>query len=111
MIEHVADPAEFCNSLAALMVSAGATVISTINRSMRAYATAIVGAEYILNWLPKGTHDWSKIFTPEDLVLILKQTCINVEEMAGFAYNPLTGLWSLSDDVSVNFIAYGTKNN
>lgn len=111
VIEHVADPTEFCKSLAALTVSGGATVISTINRSMRAYATAIVGAEYILRWLPRGTHEWSSFLTPEELVLILQRASINVEEMAGFAYNPLTGRWSLTDDVGVNFIAYGTKNN
>ncbi|KAK2647357.1 hypothetical protein Ddye_014846 [Dipteronia dyeriana] len=83
VIEHVADPAEFCKSLAALTIEGGANVISTINRSMRAYATAIVAAEYILRW---------------------------VKEMTGFVYNPLTGRWSLSDDVGVNFIAFGTKN-
>ncbi|XP_024023424.1 ubiquinone biosynthesis O-methyltransferase, mitochondrial [Morus notabilis] len=109
VIEHVADPAEFCKSLAALTVANGATVISTINRSMRAYATAIVAAEYILHWLPKGTHQWSSFLTSDELVLILQRASISVKEMAGFAYNPLTGRWSLSDDISVNFIAYGTK--
>ncbi|XP_011037369.1 PREDICTED: hexaprenyldihydroxybenzoate methyltransferase, mitochondrial [Populus euphratica] len=110
VIEHVAAPAEFCKSLAALAYPGGATVISTINRSMRAYATAIVAAEYLLNWLPKGTHQWSSFLTPEELVLILQRASINVKEMAGFAYSPLTGRWSLSDDISVNFIAYGTKD-
>ncbi|GMN54867.1 hypothetical protein TIFTF001_023992 [Ficus carica] len=109
VIEHVADPAEFCKSLAALTVPDGATVVSTINRSMRAYATAIVAAEYILHWLPKGTHQWSSFLTPEELVLILQRASVSVKEMAGFTYNPLTGRWSLSDDISVNFIAYGTK--
>ncbi|CAL2248671.1 unnamed protein product [Prunus armeniaca] len=109
VIEHVADPAEFCKSLAALTVPGGATVISTINRSMRAYATAIVAAEYLLHWLPKGTHQWSSFLTPEELALILERTSISVQEMAGFVYNPLTGRWSLSDDVNVNFIAYATK--
>ncbi|XP_027063677.1 ubiquinone biosynthesis O-methyltransferase, mitochondrial-like isoform X1 [Coffea arabica] len=110
VIEHVAEPAEFCKSLSALTVSGGANVISTINRSMRAYATAIVVAEYLLHWLPKGTHEWSSFLTPEELVLILQRASISVQEMAGFVYNPLTGKWSLSDDISVNFIAYGTKN-
>ncbi|KAK3184704.1 hypothetical protein Dsin_031990 [Dipteronia sinensis] len=110
VIEHVADPAEFCKSLAALTVEGGANVISTINRSMRAYATAIVAAEYILRWLPKGTHEWSSFLTPEELVLILQRSSIDVKEMAGFVYNPLTGRWSLSDDIGVNFIAFGTKN-
>ncbi|KAK1416400.1 hypothetical protein QVD17_32191 [Tagetes erecta] len=109
VIEHVADPAEFCKSLSALTVSNGATVISTINRSMRAYATAIVAAEYILHWLPKGTHEWSSFLTPEELVLTLQRASISVEEMAGFAFDPLTGQWSLTDDIGVNFIAFGTK--
>lgn len=111
VIEHVSDPAEFCKSLAALTVSNGATLISTINRSMRSYAAAIVAAEYILHWLPKGTHQWSSFLTPEELVLILQRASINVQEMAGFVYDPLRGLWSLSDDISVNFIAFGTKNS
>ncbi|KAG0495874.1 hypothetical protein HPP92_000565 [Vanilla planifolia] len=109
VIEHVADPLDFCQSLSALVAPGGATVISTVNRSMRAYATAIVVAEYLLNWLPRGTHQWSKFLTPEELVLVLQRASISVEEMAGFVYNPLTGVWSLSDDTSVNFIVFGTK--
>uniref|UniRef100_A0A7N2MBX5 Uncharacterized protein n=1 Tax=Quercus lobata TaxID=97700 RepID=A0A7N2MBX5_QUELO len=76
---------------------------------MRSYATAIVAAEYLLLWLPKGTHEWSSFLTPEELVLILQHANLTVREMAGFVYNPLTGRWSLSDDISVNFIAFGTK--
>ncbi|XP_050242558.1 ubiquinone biosynthesis O-methyltransferase, mitochondrial-like isoform X3 [Quercus robur] len=60
--------------------------------------------------LPEGTHEWSSFLTPEELVLILQRANITVREMAGFVYNPLTGRWSLSDDISVNFIAFGTKN-
>ncbi|KAG4215378.1 hypothetical protein ERO13_A01G174700v2 [Gossypium hirsutum] len=109
VIEHVADAAEFCKSLSALTAHEGATVVSTINRSMRSYATAIVAAEYLLQWLPKGTHQWSSFLTPEELTKILKCAGVDVKEMAGFVYNPLTGSWSLLDDISVNFIAYGTK--
>lgn len=111
VIEHVANPADFCKSLGSLTASNGATVISTINRSMRAYAATIIAAEYILQWLPKGTHEWSKFLTPEELVLIMNRASISVQEMAGFVYNPLTGRWALSDDIGVNFIAFGTKNN
>ncbi|KAJ7960704.1 Ubiquinone biosynthesis O-methyltransferase, mitochondrial [Quillaja saponaria] len=111
IIEHVADPAEFCKSLASLTVPDGATVLSTINRSMRSYASAIVAAEYLLHWLPKGTHQWSSFLTPEELVLILQRANITVKEMAGFVYDPLAGRWSVSDDISVNFIALGTKDN
>ncbi|XP_066369373.1 ubiquinone biosynthesis O-methyltransferase, mitochondrial-like [Miscanthus floridulus] len=111
VIEHVANPLEFCESLSALTVPNGATVVSTINRSMRAYATAIVAAEYILRWLPRGTHEWSKLVTPEELVLMLQKASVSVEEMAGFVYNPLSGEWSLSDDISVNYIAFGVKKS
>lgn len=111
VIEHVANPLEFCKSLSALTVPNGATVISTINRSMRAYAAAIIGAEYILRWLPIGTHEWSKLVTPEELVLALQRASISVEEMAGFVYNPLTREWSVSDDIGINYIAYGIKKS
>ncbi|TKV90228.1 hypothetical protein SEVIR_9G015200v4 [Setaria viridis] len=111
VIEHVANPLEFCESLSALTVPNGATVVSTINRSMRAYATAIVAAEYILRWLPRGTHEWSKLVTPEELSLMLQKASISVEEMAGFVYNPLSGEWSLSEDTGVNYIAFGIKKN
>ncbi|CAN8285381.1 unnamed protein product [Cochlearia groenlandica] len=109
VIEHVANPEEFCKSLSALTIPNGATLLSTINRSIRAYASAIVAAEYILQWLPKGTHQWSSFLTPEELTMILQRASIDVKEMAGFVYNPITGRWLLSDDISVNFIAYGTK--
>ncbi|CAA3003823.1 ubiquinone biosynthesis O-methyltransferase, mitochondrial [Olea europaea subsp. europaea] len=78
---------------------------------MRAYATAIIMAKYVLHWLPRGTHEWSSFLTPEELVLILQRALISVKEMAGFVYNPLTGRWSVSDNISVNFIAFGTKNS
>uniref|UniRef100_A0A1J3D348 Ubiquinone biosynthesis O-methyltransferase, mitochondrial n=3 Tax=Noccaea caerulescens TaxID=107243 RepID=A0A1J3D348_NOCCA len=109
VIEHVANPAEFCKSLSALTIPNGATIVSTINRSMRAYASAIVAAEYILHWLPKGTHQWSSFLTPEEVTMILQRASVDVKEMAGFVYNPITGRWLLSEDISVNFIAYGTK--
>ncbi|ESQ51644.1 hypothetical protein EUTSA_v10016964mg [Eutrema salsugineum] len=111
VIEHVANPAEFCKSLSALTIPNGATILSTINRSMRAYASAIVAAEYILHWLPKGTHQWSSFLTPEELTMILQRASVDVKEMAGFVYNPITGRWLLSNDISVNFIAYGTRRS
>ncbi|XP_062105792.1 ubiquinone biosynthesis O-methyltransferase, mitochondrial [Humulus lupulus] len=109
VIEHVANPAEFSKSLVALTAPDGAIVMSTINRSMRAYAATIILAEYLLRWLPIGTHQWSSFITPEELTLLLQRESISLKEMAGFVYNPLTGRWSLSDDISVNYILYGTK--
>ncbi|KAF2302979.1 hypothetical protein GH714_012227 [Hevea brasiliensis] len=111
VIEHVEDPAEFCKTLAALTNPGGATVISTINRSLRSFAIAIVLAEYLLRLLPKGTHQWSSFVTPEELELMLRRASINVQEMAGLVYNPFTGRCSLSDDISVNFIVFGTENS
>lgn len=110
VIEHVANPDEFCKSLGALTVANGATVISTVNRTLRGYATNIIAAEYILHWLPKGTHEWAKFVTPEELVLILKQASVTVQEMAGLVYNPFSGKWVLSDDISVNYMAFGSKS-
>ncbi|XWS41084.1 hypothetical protein CRYUN_Cryun17cG0050000 [Craigia yunnanensis] len=118
VIEHVADPAEFCKSLAALTVHEGTTVVSTINRSMRSYSTAIVAAEYLLQWnldlvsckavavymfiisldfmhLPQGMHQWSSFLTPEEQTMILKRASIDVKEMTEFVYNPLTERWSV----------------
>ncbi|XP_076930609.1 ubiquinone biosynthesis O-methyltransferase, mitochondrial-like [Bidens hawaiensis] len=111
VIEHVAAPAEFCKSLSALTESDGATVISTVNRSMRAFASTIIAAEYILRWLQKGTHQWPSFITPEELALILQCASVSVKEMAGFAYDPLTGQWSITDDISVQYIAFRVKNS
>jgi len=111
VIEHVADPQEFVKSLAALTVDNGAVVISTINRTIRSYFMAIVAAEYILGWLPRGTHDWSNLITPIELVLLMKRASISVHEVAGLVYNPLRNDWTLSDDTEVNYIAFGLKNS
>ncbi|KAH9314277.1 hypothetical protein KI387_022904, partial [Taxus chinensis] len=76
VIEHVVDPQEFCKSLAALAIDNGAVFISTINRTIRSYIMAIFAAEYILGWLPRGTHDWSNLVTPDELVLLMKRASI-----------------------------------
>ncbi|KAL2633681.1 hypothetical protein R1flu_005160 [Riccia fluitans] len=109
VIEHVADPMEFCKSLAALAKKDGMVIISTLNRSISSYGLAIVGAEYILGWLPKGTHDWSKFMTPEELALLMNRASLSMEEMAGIVFSPLTQRWSLSDDTSVDYIASSVK--
>lgn len=111
VIEHVADPQEFVKSLAELTVDNGAVLISTINRTMRSYFMAIVAAEYILGWLPRGTHDWSNLITPVELVLLIKRASISVHEVAGLVYDPLRNDWRLSDDTDVNYIAFGVKHS
>uniref|UniRef100_A0A0E0A559 Polyprenyldihydroxybenzoate methyltransferase n=1 Tax=Oryza glumipatula TaxID=40148 RepID=A0A0E0A559_9ORYZ len=109
VIEHVDNPSEFCGSLSALTVPNGAFVISTINRSIRAFATMIVALEYIFHWIPKGTHHWSKLVTPDELVQMLEKASIYVQEMAGIGYNPWRGDFSMSKDTSVDYFAYGIK--
>ena len=94
-------------------------MVSTINRTLRAYALAIVAAEQILQWVPKGTHDWEKFITPDELVILLEHHDhekekengrLRVEHIAGMIYNPLTGTWYLDGDVGVNYIAFFVKD-
>ncbi|CAM6033648.1 unnamed protein product [Sphagnum compactum] len=111
VIEHVADPMEFCKSLAALTKKNGIVFISTLNRSIQSFGLAIVAAEYVLGWLPRGTHNWSKFVTPEELALLMGKASLSVEEMAGMVYNPFSQKWSLSEDTSVNYITLGVKRD
>ncbi|CAM6100822.1 unnamed protein product [Calypogeia fissa] len=111
IIEHVPDPKEFCKSLASLAKKDGMVVISTVNRSITAYGLAIVAAEYVLGWVPKGTHDWFKFLTPEELALVMNEASIPMDEVAGMVYNPLARRWSLSDDTNVNYIAFGIRHS
>ncbi|XP_024399661.1 uncharacterized protein [Physcomitrium patens] len=112
VIEHVADPEDFCKSLAALAKKDGLVFISTLNRSIPSFGLAIIGAEYILGWLPKGTHEWSKFVTPEELSTIMNRASITVKDTSGMVYNPLTERWSISaSNTSVNYIACGVSRN
>ncbi|KAG0574600.1 hypothetical protein KC19_VG275500 [Ceratodon purpureus] len=112
VIEHVADPQDFCKSLAALAKKDGLVFISTLNRSLPSFGLAVVAAEYILGWLPKGTHEWSKFVTPEELSTIMDRSSIAVKDTAGMVYNPLTQRWSISGtNTSVNYIAYGVNRS
>lgn len=104
IIEHVADVDLFLKSLRQLVKPGGLVICSTLNRTLRAYALAILGAEYILRWLPKGTHDWHKFITPYELrswALKQKLDCFDVK---GMIFNPLTRQWQLGRDTAVNYI-------
>ena len=79
--------------------------VATLNKTLKSYAFAIVGAEYILRWLPIGTHEWEKFIKPEELVSILKKNNVNVERIDGMKFNILTDKWNVSSDKSVNYIA------
>jgi 2-polyprenyl-6-hydroxyphenyl methylase / 3-demethylubiquinone-9 3-methyltransferase len=106
VVEHVADLPAFLESLGRLVKPNGILLIGTINRSMRSYVKAIVGAEYVLRWLPRGTHDWRKFVTPAELEVGLRRHGFSVVERAGVAFNPLTMRWSVSHDVSTNYLQF-----
>ena len=84
--------------------------VATLNKTLESYIFAIVGAEYILRWLPIGTHEWEKFLKPEELILILKKNNLNVDRVDGMRFNILTDKWSVSSDKSVNYIAKFIKN-
>ena len=110
MLEHVPDPAAIVAACAALVKPGGRVFLSTLNRNPKSFLFAIVGAEYLLRMLPKGTHDWTKFITPADLSRFARAAGLSVDAMAGLAYNPLTGKYSLSDDTSVNYLMACTRN-
>ena len=84
--------------------------VATLNKTLKSYIFAIVGAEYILRWLPIGTHEWEKFIKPEDLISILKKNDLNLDRVDGMNYNLIRNKWSVSNDKSVNYIAKFIKN-
>ena len=109
VVEHVADLEGFLAACSTLLKPRGAMVIATLNRTPRAFALAVVGAEYVLRWLPRGTHDWRKFVRPSELDAILRANGVTVAALTGVTYNPLTDRWNLSRDVSVNYMVFATK--
>jgi 2-polyprenyl-6-hydroxyphenyl methylase/3-demethylubiquinone-9 3-methyltransferase len=110
VVEHVADRVAFLRTTAELVKPGGILVVATLNRTSKAYALAIFGAEYVLGWLPRGTHDWRKFVKPEELTAELTAAGLTVSETSGVSYNPLTSRWSLSGDTSVNYMVVATKS-
>jgi 2-polyprenyl-6-hydroxyphenyl methylase / 3-demethylubiquinone-9 3-methyltransferase len=109
VIEHVADRDGFLVSCAQMLKPGGILFCATLNRSLKAFGLAIVGAEYILGWLPRGTHDWNKFITPAELFKSIERTGLEVVEETGVTYNPLSDRWSLSTDMGVNYMMVATK--
>ncbi|SHH59972.1 3-demethylubiquinone-9 3-methyltransferase [Marivita hallyeonensis] len=110
VIEHVADPLAFLTACARLAKPGGLHICSTLNRNAKSFAAAIVGAEYVMRWLPKGTHDWSKFITPDELYALLRQSGLDPVDRKGFQFNPVSWQWSLSDrDLSVNYVTTALK--
>lgn len=107
IVEHVADMPAFCEAVAALARPGGLIVFSTINRTAKARALAITAAERILRWVPHGTHDFEKLLKPDELAAALLP--LEADAPVGLSFNPLSGAWSLSDDVSMNYFLTAKK--
>jgi 2-polyprenyl-6-hydroxyphenyl methylase/3-demethylubiquinone-9 3-methyltransferase len=104
IVEHVADLDAFVAAAATLVRPAGAFVAATLNRTVKSYLFAIIGAEYVLGWLPRGTHEWQKFVRPSELAALLRRNRLGVQEIAGITYNPLGDSWSLGADLDVNYM-------
>ena len=104
VIEHVSDPEAFLKTCASLVKPGGLLFVATLNRTIKAHALAIVGAEYVLQWVPRGTHDWNKFLMPGEIASFLDGTDLVPEAPIGVSYNPLTQEWALSDDTDVNYM-------
>ncbi|WP_170351910.1 MULTISPECIES: bifunctional 2-polyprenyl-6-hydroxyphenol methylase/3-demethylubiquinol 3-O-methyltransferase UbiG [Ruegeria] len=105
VVEHVADPLSYLTATRQLLKPGGLEICSTINRNPKSYAMAIVGAEVVMRWLPRGTHEWNKFITPDELFDLLRQAGLEPVDRKGFVFNPILWSWSISDrDLSVNYV-------
>ena len=111
VIEHVSDVNLFINSCSKVLSSNGIMVFASLNRTLISYGLAIIGVEYILGWLPRGTHDWSKFITPDELKIFFSSNGLKIDEIIGMKYNPLFDSWSRSKDLSVNYLGVSSKIN
>ena len=110
VVEHVADPLAYLTACQTLLKPGGLMVCSTINRNPKSFMMAIIGAEHIMRWLPKGTHVWNKFITPDELFELISNAGLNPVDRKGFVFNPIAWSWSLSDrDLSVNYVTASTK--
>lgn len=110
VVEHVASPIDYLTACHDLLKLGGLHICSTINRNPKSYMMAIIGAEHIMRWLPKGTHEWSKFITPDELFELMSRAGLEPVDRKGFVFNPLTWSWSLSDrDLSVNYVTASLK--
>lgn len=110
VVEHVADPPTFLTTCQTLLNPGGMMICSTLNRNSKSYVMAIIGAERVMRWLPKGTHDWKKFITPDELYQLLKDAGVDPVDRKGMVFNPLAWSWRISDeDLSVNYITTSIK--
>jgi len=109
VVEHVADLEAFLGALSQLVVPGGLLVVGTLNRTLRSFLKAIVGAEYVLRWMPRGTHDWRRFVTPSELKARLERFGFASLECSGVVFNPLTMRWSIGRDDSVAYLQFHGK--
>ena len=110
VVEHVPDPLSYLTACARLLRPGGLMVCSTINRNPKSFAMAIVGAEWVMRWLPKGTHEWKKFITPDELFDLIARAGLDPVDRKGMVFNPLSWFWSLSDrDLSVNYVTASVR--
>ena len=110
VVEHVASPIDYLIACRQLLKPGGLHVCSTLNRNPKSYMMAIIGAEHIMRWLPKGTHEWSKFITPDELFDLMRDAGLDPVDRKGFVFNPVSWSWKLSDrDLSVNYVTASLK--
>jgi len=109
IVEHVEDINFFIQESSKLLKKNGLMFVATLNKTLKSYAFAILGAEYILKWLPIGTHDWDKFVKPNELINISKKNKLSLEKLEGMQFNILNNTWKISNDTSVNYIAIFIK--
>ncbi len=105
IVEHVENLEMFIKQSSKFLNKSGIMFVATLNQTIKSYIFAIIGAEYILKWLPIGTHDWQKFVKPEDLIRICKKNSLNLKKVDGMVFNPLLNKWNISIDKSVNYIS------
>jgi 2-polyprenyl-6-hydroxyphenyl methylase/3-demethylubiquinone-9 3-methyltransferase len=110
VVEHVADPGQYLRDCARLVAPGGLMILATLNRTLKAFALAKVGAEYLLRWLPPKTHDWSKFVTPSEVRAYLAGAPVAVQGPFGVTFSPLSGRWRLSSDAGVNYLMVATRD-
>jgi 2-polyprenyl-6-hydroxyphenyl methylase/3-demethylubiquinone-9 3-methyltransferase len=109
VIEHVADVEAFWRATAALVKPGGALIAATLNRTMKSLALGKIGAEYVLRWVPAGTHDWRKFVRPSEMVRSLRANGLPIDALAGISYNVFLDRWEVTNDLGVNYMAYAAK--
>ena len=110
VIEHVADPGEYLRACSRLLAPGGLMIVATLNRTLKAFALAKVGAEYVLRWLPAGTHDCTKFLKPDELRGFLKDEQLNVQGPFGVAFDPMNGRWCRSSYCDINYMMTVTRD-